>query len=181
MRKYYPGPKGQKKAYDPDDAFLLMKTWLPKKTAAIIKEKHLETGVAMSRLIAIAVDNELDSTMPFHYPWPSSFPGEYVEYAYAEQAGKLLKFLERFPTGTQRESILLCRRDIGIETREEIIQAYRELIAQDLIQEFRTPHSQSIYVRVVGLTREQIKKKKYKSVEGESTKYKRPITDEDVE
>jgi hypothetical protein len=119
-----------------NNPFALIKVFFPKGTEDILREKSKASGLPMSRLIAIAVDNELDTPVPFNYQCelPSSV---FVEFAYAEEAQKIARFLLRFPSGTGRDTLMLCRRDIGVPDRATFMYAYRELLQADMIEEFK--------------------------------------------
>lgn len=129
MSRYIQGPS-------PNDPFSLLKAFVPKSMEKILREKSKALGLPMSRLIAIALDNELDSPDPFNYPtqMPSS---EFVEHAYTEEAQKLIRFLGKFKYGTGRDSIMLCRRDFGVVNRETVMLAYREAMEAGFIEEVR--------------------------------------------
>lgn len=169
-----------------NNAFKDEKVWLPKKTSELLREIAYDLQVPMSRLIAIAVDNELDQTPAFRYPceMPTS---KYNEYQYAEEAQRLFDFLKSFPSGTGIDTLMLCRRDMGIESRSTLMCAYRELLERGVIEMFKPKNSQYYKakdyqrVRVVGFSKKELLQKKYKKIEGESTRYQRPITDDDIE
>lgn len=134
-----------------------------------LSEKH---ELPISRLICIAIDNELDVDVPFNYPCfqPES---PYVEFAYAEEAGKILKFLEKFPTGTGRDMLMLCRRDIGIDSRAEFMLGYRELLEKKMIEEFRPLRTKFrygrnyMYTRIRNVEAASLRRARYKKPESE--------------
>lgn len=167
----------------PDDPFMCLRVYVPVKTGELLAKTSSESGVPISRLCAIAIDNELDVEEPFHYP--TELPEEYQEYAHADEAGKIMRYLQRFPLGTGRDTLMLCRRDIGIKTREGVMAGLRELLETGVVEEFYSPKERFRRdyrrIRIVGVEKKQLLKKRYKAIEGESTKYKRPITDDDID
>lgn len=168
-----------------DDIYVMVPVYIPKKTHEMLKARSEsnDNPQPVSRLIAIAVDNELDVATPFHYP--TDLPSEYVEYAYAAEAGRLLSFLQKLPTGIAMDSIVLARRDIGIDDRKILLQCLKELFDKKLIEEYAPRRTMFNYgrgyrrIRVVGKIED--KKKKYKRIEGQSTKGQRWVDDGDVE
>ena len=182
---YYGKPRFRQK-YEANDAFEEVKVYIPKETMLILREASEELATPMSRLVAIALDNELDAPTAFNYPCPMP-ESPYVEYAYAAEAGKILRFLEKFPVGTSVDTLMLCRRDIGIESRAEFMLALRELFEKNMIEEFKPTNTKFRYgpdytrIRAVGVEPKELKKKRFKRIEGESTRYQRVIKDDDVE
>ena len=180
-----PSYRSPRKPYDPNDAFDCIKAYLPKGTIKILREMSLDLQLPISRLVAIAVDNELDVQNAFNYPcaMPTS---PFVEFAFADEAGKLLNFMAKFPTGVSTDTLLLCRRDIGIESRAEVMLAYRELLEKGLIEEFRPTKTRFAYhkdyrrVRVKDVAAKDLRRPRYKRVEGESTRHQQRIRDEDI-
>ena len=134
-----------RKEYNP---MHMMRIFIPKSIYNILKFKSEEMRLPMQRLILFAMDNELDSGEPFNYV--TKTPDQsYVEYAYAEQATKLRSYLMKFPQGTGVDTLLLCRRDIGIPDRDILLLALRELVEQEIAIEIKPPSN--------------VKFKKYKS------------------
>lgn len=135
MRHY--NRKPIRKRDDDSRAMINMNVMVPRATARIIQKVSEETGFPVSRLIAIAIDNEIsESVSAFNYPclMPSS---PFVEYAYAEEAGKLLQFIKQYEEKPMTiEQLMLCRRDAGIPSREVLMLAYRELLEKKMVEEF---------------------------------------------
>jgi hypothetical protein len=118
-----------------DDPFVEVKVYMPKSLHYILKAKSNEAHIPISKLICIALDNELDVPVPFLYP--TELPASpYVQDAYIDEAGKIYDFLKKIPYGIARDHLLLCRRDMSVQTREVLLLAYRELLETDLIEEF---------------------------------------------
>lgn len=179
------GKSNKPKTYETDDVFKALNAFIPKKTVEMLEAISEDKRVPVSRLIAIAVDNELDCVPPFNYPTkrPDS---EYVEFAYAEEAQKLLEFIERCPQGVGLDTLLLVRRDLGIEHRELVLLGYRELLEQGLVEVFKPINTSFNYgrhyrrIRAVGLDHKKLSKMRYKRLEGESLKYQPAIRDSDI-
>lgn len=186
MRTPYYGKARHYTKYDANDAFEVVKVYIPKGTHQLLKEASEDLETPMSRLMAIALDNELDADVPFNYPCPMP-DAPYVEYAYANEAGKIMRFLEHFPTGTSVDTLMLCRRDIGIESRAVFMLAYRELLEKNMIEDFKPTNTKFKYgpdykrVRAVGVEPKELRKKKFKRIEGESTRNQRVITDDQID
>lgn len=127
-------PRHFRKKNDPNSPYKKMEIHIPKAMAEIIRIKAEEVNLPMSRLICFAIDNELDSAVPFNYlvQWPMN---EYIEDAYAEEAQKIYQFMMKFPSGLGRDMLMLCRRDIGIPNKNDLMLGLRELIEKDLVEE----------------------------------------------
>lgn len=179
QRRKYP------KQRDPDDPFEKLTSFMPTDTAAILTQIADERGVPVSRLIAYAVDNELDLETPFNYPIPKP-DTEYVEFAFATDAGKLLRFLQKLKGGAAPDTLLICRRMIGIDKREHVMYAYRELLEQGLIEEFypKSKNYRGRDYKRVRVIEEDIGRnpvKRYKTFEGSSERVKNSDIERDEE
>lgn len=166
-----------------NDPFICLKVYIPRSTFKMLDELRFERQVPVSRLIAYAIDNEFDSKIPFNYP--CALPAhDFIEYEYADEAARMATFMERFPAGVSKDSLMLLRRDMKIEQRSRVMGAYRELLTVGMIEEFRGRNMSygpmHRIARLVGLTKKALTKKRYKRIEGESTNYK-TITDDMVE
>lgn len=152
---------------------LPLKLYLPDETKKILKLKSEESGLPISRLIAIAIDNELDSPSPFTYlcSWPIN---EYIEYAYVEEAQKIYQYLLKFPSGIGRDLLMLHRRDIGVTNRNDLMLALRELLEKDMIEEIPVPKNAKFkkykkdykYIRLKHIDRASLLKRKRKKIDG---------------
>ena len=116
------------------DLFESMNFFVPKETRLILEEYRERYKIPISRLVAIAVDNELDARQPFNYP--CEIPEAYTEYLYATEAQKVLEFLSRLPNGCNLQTIMLARRDIGVPGRKDIMAAIKELFEKNMVTEF---------------------------------------------
>lgn len=100
----------------------------------LLTEWSDKLGIPQSRLLAIALDNELDQETPFHYPCtlPTT---DYIPGAYMSEATKILRFLEYFRDGTGRDMLMLSRRSIGIPNRADLMLGFRELLMEKMVEE----------------------------------------------
>lgn len=101
----------------------------------------------MSRLIAIAVDNELaalsleDEYMPFY--WDMKLPAfdSFPDLQYADEAGRLVKYMKRDSRGMSLDLLLVLRHDIGIPDRDRLKFGLVEALRKNLIEVFENPAS----------------------------------------
>lgn len=151
---------------NPDDTFALLKVYVPRALANAVKTKSEASGLPVSRLFCIAVDNELDAPVPFNFPCviPSN---SYIEMAYADEAQKIAKYLTKFLNGTSRDQLMLCRRDIGVINKTTFMLAYRELLEVGVIEETSVPKNVKFkypaghkYVRLKHMDRSVLLKRK---------------------
>lgn len=97
--------------------------------------------LSISRLIGIAIDHELfESQNPFHFDL-SSPDEKYVEYAYAEQASKIVEYMRDLKSGIALDVLFILRRDIGIPDEREFKLAFRECLSKNLLESFPAPKS----------------------------------------
>lgn len=117
------------------DPMVSITVFISKGTAEKIKEISMNKDIPVSRLIAYAVDNELDCVEPFSYDY--SLPSiAYVENAYSDQAMKVYEYMKQFPKGIGLDTLLMGRRDAGLPDRLDFLMGYRELIMSKMIEEF---------------------------------------------
>lgn len=118
-----------------------------KKVQSFISQYHYnkllywsqETKLPMSRLLSIALDKEIEKDVPFQFDM--SLPrDEYVEYAYADEAGKILNFMRSQSTGMGLDLLLLLRYDIGIPDKGVFLAAFRECFEKKMLEAYR-PHA----------------------------------------
>lgn len=114
------------------------------KVSATVADNDYETllfhseasGFPKSRLIAIALHNEMLKERPFQLPiqMPDTY---YEEFKYADEAGRILNFLRKQDTGLGLDMLYMLRKKIGIEDGELFMEAWRELIEQNLVDEVK--------------------------------------------
>lgn len=110
-------------------------------TVEKLKEFNRATGIPFSRLIAIAIDNEFDSTTPFNYPipWPET---EYVEGDYMDEAVKIYNYMKNtFKGPIGYDMLLLLRLDIGVEDKKRMMGGVRELLEKNMIIQSKSSHA----------------------------------------
>lgn len=89
----------------------------------------------ISRIIAIAIDNELAREKPFELD--TKMPtDDFVEHAYIDQAGALLDFMKG-REGFSIDQLLILRNDIGIPDKSVLLLALRECLAKEFVEEFK--------------------------------------------
>lgn len=146
MQKFY----RKRNVRDESDPFAVLKIYIPVETLAYLKKISLHLNKPMSRLACIAIDNEMDVEKPFNYPinMPKT---EYVQGLHLTNAIALLDFIKLSPKGISTESILLCRNAFGIPDRNQVMEAYRELLNSGLIEEYESKltNDDSILVKAV--------------------------------
>lgn len=106
--------------------FELIEVYVPASIRKKIKEVSEKKLIPMSRLVLFAIDNELDQEEPFRYDIPE--PNVYVEYEYAIEAGRIIKFLENFKSGLSIDQIITMRREIGVQDKQKLINGLEELL-----------------------------------------------------
>lgn len=161
----------------PNDLFEKVEVYLPKSIMDVLREVSDERVIKLERLIAMAVDNELDCKPMFNYPCVT--PEAVKEYDYAASAKKIYDLLLKLPKGTTKETLVLMRRDIGIESREELLGGIRELINKGLAIETKINRASDMgnegrtLIHVKGKIARPVER--FKKFEGETLKHKRPI------
>ena len=126
--------------------------------------------VPMARLISYALDTYIDMGGNFEFDF--SFPDEeYVEYAYADQAGKIVTYMGKLRLGMGLDSLLLCRYDIGIPDKKIFLLAFKECLEKKVVEAFPPPDNgfnkrpykpDYFYYRLTGYTTGRSKKMKAK-------------------
>ena len=102
-----------------------------------LKLLALERGIAISSLIGYAIDNELERVNSFQasYDIPDD---EYVENAFADEAGKIVSFMRTHPIPLWLEKLALLRFDMGIPSKRRFLYGVRECIMKGMIVTFNT-------------------------------------------
>lgn len=146
MKPHYRNPKPSRRASNPlelED----VKAYLPKWLVAKLREVSTLKGIPMSRLIGLSLDNEMLRENPFECNTTAPLPHEVPmkKFEYADQANKLAKWLRQFPRGCDRELMIICRKDYGVETREEVLLGWRELFLLDLVEDVKPDNKRFKY------------------------------------
>lgn len=136
MTFYKNKPRRNPNAPKAHDALAHPSTNISKVTYELLQEMARVRKIPVPKLIAYAIDNEFDSPSPFTYDY-STPDEEYEEGKYHDASYKIFKYLTdgNFPNGTGKDMLLLCRRDMGIETKTEFLLGYRELLEKEQIEE----------------------------------------------
>lgn len=112
-----------------------------KKQPALISHYHYETllrisqkrNIPISRLICIAIDNELLKERIFELE--TELPTANTDHVYADEAGRILAFMKKHDAALTLDNFLLLRFDIGVPDRQVFLEAFSVLIANDYIYE----------------------------------------------
>lgn len=118
--------RSYKGAERPDNPYDKMNVYLPKFTVEMLKEKSDEIKIPVGRLIAYAIDTEMERDKPFDYD--VELPrNTYVPNAYAEEAGRIKKLIAKFPRGIGLDALCIFRHGIGIPNKLDFLLGFREL------------------------------------------------------
>lgn len=150
-----------------DDPFQEVTANIPKSIHTILKAKSIELNQPISKLIAMALDNELEAPQPFNYPvdLPTS---TFVQDAYTDESGRIFSFLEKVNYGMSLDHLLLLRRNMGIMNKSVFLLGFRELLQTNMIEDFYPEKSKFRYdttyryYRVKKLEQKDIKTKRKK-------------------
>ena len=141
-----------------------------------LKEASERTGLPKSTMIAFAIDNELSKDKPFDINLKLPDHDENIEYAYADEGGKILNYLAFFQKGIGLDTLYLSRRAMGITSGEDFLGAFSECLHHKLIESFDMPlvstrfHRSKDYL-YYRLTKEQ-GKETVKKVNNKASRYK---------
>lgn len=153
------------------------------RVTSYVSNKHMEFLVYYSqlyklpitRLIAIAIDNEcLKKENAFNVDLTLPESGENVEYAYAEQAGKILNYVRNLPFGTSLDMLYIVRHDIGISNKDVLLSAFKECLDKNMLEVYtpprnmRTKRDDTTYYRLTGSDKSD---KKAKSIRKKASQY----------
>lgn len=120
------------------NAFHCVKVYVPNALYKLAKMHADRAKLPVSRIVQIAIDNELDAPNPFYYPVEEP-KNAYLADAYIEEAQLLARYLVKFASGCGKDQLMLCRRDVGILNKETFMCALRELREAKIIEEIRPP------------------------------------------
>jgi hypothetical protein len=128
-----------------EEPLVRLNSHVAKVTGDILLDLSVEMDLPISKLIAYALDNEMDCAEPFKYD--VTIPDvPYREFEYADEASKLLKYLmKNFASGTGLDMLVLCRRDIGVPDKARLLLGYRELLKREMVEEFYPQHTKFRY------------------------------------
>jgi post-segregation antitoxin (ccd killing protein) len=113
--------------------------WISKYQHKRLEEEARKKGLPLSRLVAIAIDRELER--PDAFKFDMNLPTiEYVEdgFEYADEAGKILHYLRTQKEGLSLDLLLILRHDIGVPDREIFLAAFKVCIDKDFVEKYTT-------------------------------------------
>jgi len=90
----------------------------------------------ISRLVGIAIHNELEKDQPFKLDLTLPDLNNYVPNAFAEQAGKILHYLKDSEINFSLEMLYLVRDDIGILDKEEFLGGLKTCLDAGILETF---------------------------------------------
>ena len=173
------------KVHTTDDS-MIIKAYVPPMLHARLRDQSRLLGLPMSRLVAIALDNEFDQAEPFNYN--TELPDNADDYAYVTESDKMLTYICRYPNGIGRDHLCLARYEFGVNDRSVVLAALKSLLDTGMVEEVEPTRTKfkfwiSTYrlIRAKDIHRKERKPRKFKKVEGKSTHYTTPIKDKDVE
>lgn len=121
-----------------------VQAWTSKNTKEKLLYFTMEKKSSISRLIAIALEKELLSSRPFDYDL--TLPDEEIEeFAYADQAGKILHFLKGQHFGMGLDTLCLCRFDIGVPDKREFLLAFKDILQRDFLESYKPKPTERMY------------------------------------
>ena len=149
--------------YERDDKHMIkLQTFVGKTQYEQLKFRSEVSKLPMSRLIAIAIDYELQKEKPFE--WDMKIPGgEYLEFTYADEAGKIVNYMRTLGSkGMSLDLLLLLRADMGIKDKNTFMQGFRECLEKKVVEPYVTNDlkykTDTIFYRVAGLSPLETKK-----------------------
>lgn len=122
-----------KKSYNSEE-FKQIVSYIDVESYKALKKQSEDLGLPISRLIGIAVDNELDQGKPFNYP--CDIPETYIEYNQNKECNLIRSFLSNKMKGLELRQLITSRRTVGVESRGMMLTCIRELLDRgDLLLE----------------------------------------------
>lgn len=135
------------------------------KLASYVPKYHLEKvrkisksrKISMARLVAFAIDRELQIERPFDFD--CSLEGiDNIEYAYADEAGRILNFIKTLRIGAGLDVLVLCRFEMNIPDKSVFLAAFKECLDKNMIEGFKPPVNPNrapnaddyLYYRLIG-------------------------------
>ena len=103
-----------------------------------LKGIAMKRQISMYRLVAFAVDNELQKTNPFGFD--INLPiDESLDFAYADEGGLILDFIKTLRIGAGLDVLVLLRYKIGVPNKNIFLAAFKELLSNEVIEAFPPP------------------------------------------
>lgn len=109
-----------------DEKMLIkLHTYVPRSIYRILVEKSTEKNLSIAKLISYAIDNELDTPVPFNYPCPMP-ENTFIELAYINEGQAIRDYVGKFLNGADLDTLMLSRRDMGIKSRTDFMLGFRD-------------------------------------------------------
>lgn len=157
-----------------------------KHSKKLLDNYSIKKGVPFTRLIGIAIANELEKDKPFEYD-VSPPEGEYIELAFVEEASKIMNYMSR-SSGMSLELMCMVRHDMGLPDKKLFMLAFRECLLRGLIESYTPKKSRLskfeysddyVFYRTKGASTKKQKEVRKKASEYETfQKLKRKFKDE---
>lgn len=145
-------------------------TYLSKTYYKRLKDISHSRGLPMARLLMYAVERELVTERPFNFDY--SLPTEeYIEYAYAEEAGKIITFMSTLRDGMGLDLLVMLRHDIGIPEKETFLLAFRECIEKEMVESFKPVNKEGRVPHADNYLHYKVKKNKGSKLDKEAKEY----------
>lgn len=124
-------PKRERGPNEPQSPFVEVTALIPRPLYNKLKANSIEKEIPQSRLLTMALFNELETGDPFNFiiPFPEE---EYIEGKYAAESEKLMGLINQFNKGVGLDMLIMSKDGIGFTT-DQIMSAYRELVETDQI------------------------------------------------
>ena len=105
----------------------------------ILRRTSEEYGIPMTTLLGIALDKEIHSDQPFAYNLVLP-EGEMEEYAYVEEATKILDYMKvNAVKGMPLALLALIRKDMRVPDLEQFLSGFKECLNRELVEAFAAP------------------------------------------
>lgn len=99
-----------------------------------LEEYAKKLKLPMSRLIALAIDNELSRKEPFK-GLDMTLYKDVEEYAYSGQAQRIVDYMSKTKLPMTIDFLYSVRRDMGLTTLEDVVGGFSELMRAQLLVE----------------------------------------------
>lgn len=143
-----------------ESLFKAVRVFLPLSIVKTLEDISISRKIPSSRLIAIAVANELDTLKPFTYEL--ELPKK-TDAKFTSMAGKIYKYLKLCTYGMDAKLLLIARNDMGIEDKDDFLKALKLLFDEEMIVEVNHKPRWSSYSEKRIMSREKYEKAKRKS------------------
>lgn len=108
-----------------------------------LKDYAIRLKLPLSRMIALAVDNELAKQKPFD-GIDFTLLKDIQEYAYAKEAQRISDYMDKVLHAVTVDYLYSHRHDMGLKTLEEVVGGFSELMRAGLLVEFKPSFAKPI-------------------------------------